>query len=58
MVREVSCCAYLSGRILLVLAHLICVGILLMLISNVIVLPAILKWLDDAPASDHPSARP
>ncbi|MBW2385273.1 MAG: MMPL family transporter [Deltaproteobacteria bacterium] len=40
------------------LAKLLCVGILLMLLSNVIVLPAILAWLDETPESDRPGGRP
>ncbi len=36
------------------LAKLLCVGILLMLLSNVIVLPAILAWLDGARESEPP----
>jgi hopanoid biosynthesis associated RND transporter like protein HpnN len=36
------------------LAKLLCVGIALMLVSNVIVLPAILAWLDGAREADSP----
>ena len=40
------------------LAKLLCVGILLMLLSNVIVLPAILAWLDHDRKSERSADRP